>query len=69
MTWWTYQFGTFNPAAGENDGTHPAVTHEKASSTTLSVEILLLMSAKALSQRGLISSLNQHVKFVCETFD
>ena len=68
MAWWAYQFGTFDPAVGENDGTHPAVTHEKVSSTTLSAEILLLMSAKALSQRGLISSLNRHVKVVHETF-
>lgn len=41
-----------NTGVGEHNGTYPAVTQEKTSSTTLFKDTLLFMSAKALSQRG-----------------
>ena len=45
------------------------MTHEKTSSTTFSTDTLLLMSAKALSQRDWIPSLVRCVSLIPETFD
>ena len=45
------------------------VTHEKTSSTMFFCDILLLMSPKALSQRGRISSLVRHVSATFETLN
>ena len=65
----THQLSLIHLAIGEDHGTHPAVTHEKTSHTTLSNVTLFLMSAKAFSRRGGISSLIGCVNGTPRTFN
>jgi hypothetical protein len=67
----TYELSQADPAVEKERmrGTHPAVTHEKTSPTTVFTVTFFLMSSRAFVRRGVMPSSNQRVSVTPETFN